>query len=192
MKSTRKGLDFRAALSNNSESSTANRTRGSKKGTRIMARPRNTETPVETITEPIAGSTENTEPVQPVEGEQSIVLTYHGTQKNGLISFNRDGVRSSVYFGKGMFDGAIPQTITITGSGFAAPGSGSGSDAEVETDPAKLAEKQAKLKAAADKAQASLAKAQARALKAQEKSDKLAAKLGVVAPVEPNTDAPAM
>lgn len=59
------------------------------------------------------------------ENRQMATLKYRKTDKSGSSSFAIDGVKSSVYFNKGMFAGEPPQTLEISlpeGFAFAEPG----------------------------------------------------------------------
>lgn len=80
---------------------------------------------------------------------KNITLTKRLTEKGGITSYARPGVRASVYFAKGMFvDGIPPDTVTLVADPhFVAPG------AVATKAPAKAAPKPVK-KAAGKKAKA--------------------------------------
>ena len=114
--------------------------------------------PVEVAAEQVATST---------NGSSTITLSKRLTEKGGLTSYSRPGVRASVYFSKGLFkDGALPETVTLIGPNFAEPGA--------IKPGVNIAAKAAKAEAAATKAAERAKKAAERAAKAQAAAAKFA------------------
>lgn len=74
------------------------------------------------------------------------ILKYRKTDKSGSSSYSIDGLKSSVYFNKGMFPGAPPAEIPIEGVEFSEPGS------NVKVGIAKLTPEERKANAEALKA----------------------------------------
>jgi hypothetical protein len=101
---------------------------------------------------------------------QAITLTLKRIQKNGIATYNQDGVNASVYFNKTMFTGEPPQTVQIVADGLTKPGESPVAGRQV--DPAKMQER-------ATKAQERAKKAQERAEKARVQAEKLAARAGI-------------
>jgi hypothetical protein len=111
------------------------------------------------------------------DGLVSIVLRKRITEKGGLTSYARPGVRASVYLTKNVFKGGVlPETITFRAPAgvFAEPGEVK----VVVTDP----EKAKKVLEAAAKAEAAAKKALERAAKAQAKANAAKAKATEPAP----------
>lgn len=71
-------------------------------------------------------SVKSTATVNPVQEKNTMAtLKFRKTDKSGSSSFSIEGVKSSVYFNKGMFAGEPPQTLEINlpdGFAFAEPG----------------------------------------------------------------------
>lgn len=103
------------------------------------------------------------------EQDGLVTLTKRNVQKNGIVTYAREGVNASVYFNKSMFNGDAPDQVTIGAVNLRQPGEG-GVGGGRSVDPAKLQER-------AEKAQANAAKAQERAQKAADKAAKLAARI---------------
>ena len=104
-------------------------------------------------------------------GNVTVVLNKRITEKGGLTSYARPGVRASIYLTKSMFKaGVLPETITVRVAAgvLAEPGEVKVKD----SDPAKAA----KLAEAAQKAAERAKKAQERAQKAEAKAKAVAAK----------------
>jgi hypothetical protein len=134
-------------------------------------------------------------PQQSEDAGAFVVLNKRNVQKNGIVTYARDGVNASVYFNKSMFNGDAPETVEVRASNLRKPGEG-GVGGGRTVDPAKLQER-------ASKAEENARKAQERAQKALDKANKLKARIGgTSAPATPEppqeregvvgfTDAPA-
>lgn len=129
-----------------------------------------------------AESTSSDVPAGASEGQMEttdnglVTLTKRNTQKNGIVTYAREGVNASVYFNKSMFNGDAPETVQVAAVNLRAPGEG-GVGGGRTVDPAKLAQR-------AQEAEAKAAKATARAAKATEKAAKLAARVAAAQPTE--------
>jgi hypothetical protein len=109
-------------------------------------------------------------------------LKFRKTDKSGSSSYAIEGLKSSVYFNKGMFAGEPPTTLDITlpdGFAFGEPGAKTAGAVGMtkEQREAALAERKAKLAAMTPAERASL-KIEA-AKKALEAAEKQAAKLAL-------------
>lgn len=103
-------------------------------------------------------------------GSGAITLTLKRIQKNGIATYNQEGVNASVYFNKTMFVGDPPQNVQIIAAGLTKPG---------ESPVAGRAVDQTKLTERATKAQERAAKALERANKAKANAEKLAKRAGI-------------
>lgn len=104
-----------------------------------------------------------------MEDNGLVTLTKRNVQKNGIVTYAREGVNASVYFNKSMFNGEPPDSVQVGALNLRAPGEG-GIGGGRAVDPAKLAQR-------AIDAQAKAEKAQARAAKAADRATKLAARV---------------
>lgn len=130
---------------------------------------------------PATQPVETTGASEAVMGENDLVtLTKRNVQKNGIVTYARDGVNASVYFNKSMFNGEPPETVQVAASNLRAPGDASVGGGRT-VDPAKLAERSAKATERAEKAKA-------RAEKAAEKAAKLAARVAAAQPAAEATE----
>jgi hypothetical protein len=68
----------------------------------------------------------------------TITLHRRITEKGGVTSYARTGVRASIYFSKGMFrDGVPPETVTLVNSRFFAEPAGKTKTAKAKAAPTK-------------------------------------------------------
>jgi len=139
---------------------------------------RQTQPQTETTTQPqtaaeTASHTEDTNMAEE-QNEQAIdgmvTLTKRNVQKNGIVTYARDGVNASVYFNKSMFNGEPPDSVSIGAVNLRQPGEG-GIGGGRTVSPEKLAER-------AKKADELAEKAKVRAEKALAKANKLKARIG--------------
>ncbi len=113
---------------------------------------------------------ENDMSTESSNGSGAITLTLKRIQKNGIATYNQEGVNASVYFNKTMFVGDPPKNVQIIADGLTKPG---------ESPVAGRAVDQTKLTERATKAQERAAKALERANKAKANAEKLAKRAGI-------------
>lgn len=101
-----------------------------------------------------------------------VTLTKRNVQKNGIVTYARDGVNASVYFNKSMFNGEPPDSVSIGAVNLRAPGEGAVGGGRT-VSPEVLAKKSAEADRLAEKAKV-------RAEKALAKANKLKARVGGV------------
>jgi hypothetical protein len=103
-------------------------------------------------------------------GSRMATLKQRAVNKNGLIAYQEDGVKASVYFNRTMFKNPDqpPAELTISGEGLAEPG-----DATARATKARSPEQLAKLQQRLEKQEAAAAKAAQRLAKSRERAKKL-------------------
>ena len=116
------------------------------------------------------------------KNRMNATLKFRKTDKSGSSSYAIEGLKSSVYFNKGMFSGEPPATLEVTlpeGAKFGEPGQAKSGIAAMtkEQREAALADRKAKLAAMSPAERAALKIEQAR--KTLEAAEKAAAKLAL-------------